>query len=73
MTEPGVCAVWCRTIVRIAWVVNAQMPVFEVVRTSCDYVSMITITIYRFIVGLIASGSRHLMPQHEGCNIGVSP
>ena len=28
---------------------------------------------YPFIVGLIASGSRHLMPQHEGCNIGVSP
>ena len=27
----------------------------------------------RFIVGLIALGSRHLMPQHEGCNIGVSP
>ena len=25
------------------------------------------------IVGLIASGSPHLMPQHEGCNIGVSP
>ena len=27
----------------------------------------------RFIVGLIASVSRHLVPQHEGCNIGVSP
>ena len=37
------------------------------------YETIVRFTIYDLLWGSSHQGSRHLMPQHESCNIGLSP